>query len=301
MKTKIVVFFLFYFCLTQSCNYNEKNNNVYSDTLYVFHAGSLSYPFHIFKDSLLKRYSNIKILSQACGSKQCVRNIIDLRKKWDIFLSADVDLIDSFLVPNYSLKSYTFLSNEMVISYTNKSKYSNEINSSNWIDILSKPEVKLAFSDPASDPCGVRIIAVLKLSESFYKKPDLLKKIRYKDKNVIIRPKEVDLLTLLELGEVDFTIIYKSVALQHNLKIVTLSDSINLSNPKLQSWYESNTISYNITNNKKISEPVKYIKYGYCINKNSEKKESVKKFVELLKSDVSKNIFESCGHTIIEE
>lgn len=269
--------------------------------MYVFHAGSLSHPFHVLKDSFLKSNTNIIIYSQACGSKQCIRNIIDLQKKWDIFLSADISLIDSFLIPEYTSTSFPFASNEMVVAYTKKSKYNDEINSRNWINILQKNNVKLAFSDPASDPCGVRAIGVLKLSESFYKKPDLLEKIRFRDNNVIIRPKEVDIITLLELGEVDYTIIYKSVAVQHKLKYLTLPDSINLSNQQLQNWYQSHYIYYDITKNKKVYEPVNFIKYGYCVNKNSEDKNSVKEFLEFLKSSTSKKILLNCGHKIIYE
>lgn len=297
MKTKTCIVILFSFFLFYSCNNTEESKNEKTDTLYIFHAGSLSYPFHLLKDSFLKYNSNVLILSQACGSKQCVRNIVDLKKKWDIFLSADIALIDSFLIPDYSLKSYLFVSNEMVIAYTNKSKYANKVNSSNWFEILQRPDIKLAFSDPASDPCGVRAISVLKLSETYYNHKNLINKIRYKDKNVIIRPKEVDIITLLELGEVDYTIIYKSVAVQHKLNFISLPDSINLSNTLLENWYKSNIISYNITSTQKTYEPVLLIKYGYCINKHSEQKKAVQDFVEFLKTEKSKKILERCGHT----
>jgi molybdate/tungstate transport system substrate-binding protein len=54
-----------------------------------------------------------------------------------------------------------------------------------------------------------------------------------------MRPKEVDLLALLESGSVDYIFLYKSVAIQHDLPYVALSDSINLSNVNLAQHYAS--------------------------------------------------------------
>ena len=48
-----------------------------------------------------------------------------------------------------------------------------------------------------------------------------------------IRPKETDLLALLEAGEIDYLFIYRSVAQQHGLKMILLDDAMNLKAAKL--------------------------------------------------------------------
>ncbi len=268
----------------QSCHHNHSSNHVQTDTLRIFHAGSLSQTFQLIKNEFEKRNTDILVLTTSCGSKQCVRNIIDLHKNWDIFFSADISLIDSFLVPEYADKSYPFITNSMVIAYTSKSKYASIINQYNWHELLQKDDVRTAFSDPASDPCGVRAISVLKLAEIFYSKPNLVNAIRYKQ-SVIERPKEVDLITLLELGEADYTIIYKSVAVQHNLLFIELSDSLDLGNNKLLEWYNKQYVSYNVPAKGIVSEPIQPILYGYCINKQRKDKKGVQSFYHFLQSD----------------
>jgi len=296
---RIIKFFvaLTFFNLINFCNI-DKRNPINSDTLYIFHAGSLSYPFKILKDTFTKKYPEIIVLTYACGSKQCIRNIIDFKKNWDILFSSDINLIDSFLVPNYSSKSTPFLTNEMVIAYTKNSLYNELLNSKNWYQILSKPEVKIAFSDPFSDPCGVRALAVLSLAEKYYNFPELMTKIRFKQKNIIIRPKEIDIVSLLETNNADYTIIYKSVAMHHKLNYLSLPDSLNLSSKELINWYNQNRINF-IIDNKMLNENISNIIYGYAINIKKENKKSIDLFIKFLKSETSKQIFIETGHKIL--
>ncbi|MCX7862714.1 MAG: substrate-binding domain-containing protein [Bacteroidales bacterium] len=291
-----IILWSFLIFLIFSCRSNINNNE---QKIYVMHAGSLSLPLKIIKDSFEQRYSDVNVFLQACGSKQCVRNIIDLHKQWDIFFSADMMLIDSFLYPQLTTKKFSFVSNEMVVAYTQKSKYSDSINLNNWTRILAQPDVVLAFSDPLSDPCGVRVISVLTLTEKYFSKDGLLSAIRFKPQNVYIRPKEIDIISLLELGTVDYTIIYKSLATQFNLKFIELPDSINLSNTQLQPWYSMHTIRYKLPNQQIKTEPIHAIEYGYCINHKSESSSAVKLFLDFLKTKTVKQIMQQTGHTIL--
>lgn len=105
-------------------------------------------------------------------------------------------------------------------------------------------EVAFGRSDPNADPCGYRTLLSLKLAEKFYQKPGFAKRILDKDKNYI-RPKEVDLVALLESGSIDYAFLYRSVAIQHNLKYITLPDEINLKNMGLVAQYATATTEIN--------------------------------------------------------
>src|SRR5208283_7431 len=65
-----------------------------------------------------------------------------------------------------------------------------------------------------------------------------------KDQNYI-RPKEVDLIALLESGSIDYIFLYRSVAIQHDLKYITLPDEINLKNMGLAGQYATVTTEIN--------------------------------------------------------
>jgi molybdate/tungstate transport system substrate-binding protein len=82
------------------------------------------------------------------------------------------------------------------------------------------------------------------LAGKYYKKPGLAKMIAGKDRNYI-RPKEVDLLALLESGSIDYIFLYRSVALQHKLKYLTLPDEINLKKMGFSSQYATATTEIN--------------------------------------------------------
>lgn len=162
--------------------------------------------------------------------------------------SADYKVIDNMLIPNNAKFNAHFATNEMVLAYTAKSKYANEITTENWPDIFLKDGVTVAHSNPNLDPCGYRSMLVTELAEKYYKKPGLYNKLfGYGDhyevgeentKKVIVRPKETDLLGLLEADQYDYLFIYKSVADQHKLHYVTLPQEVSLQSAKFAEDYK---------------------------------------------------------------
>jgi molybdate/tungstate transport system substrate-binding protein len=182
-------------------------------------------------DTFMKMHPKVKILSEGAGSLDCARKITDLRRPCDIIASADYVVIDQLLIPRYARENHPFARNEMAIVHTSKSKFAQEINRDNWKEILLRPQVYIGRADPDADPCGYRTLLTLKLAGCAQQ---MLSK-----KNQFMRPKEVDLLALLESGSVDYIFLYKSVAIQHSLSYVSLSDSINLSSTALAQHYAS--------------------------------------------------------------
>jgi molybdate/tungstate transport system substrate-binding protein len=79
------------------------------------------------------------------------------------------------------------------------------------------------------------------LAEKFYNRPGLVDKMTAKDQQYI-RPKEVDLLALLETGVLDYVLIYRSVAEQHNLRYIVLPDEINLKRADFCDFYNTASI-----------------------------------------------------------
>jgi len=69
--------------------------------------------------------------------------------------------------------------------------------------------------------------------------PGLAAALREKHGKKFIRPKETDLLALLEAGEIDYLFIYRSVAQQHGLKFVELPDEVNLGSADLADVYSA--------------------------------------------------------------
>jgi len=204
--------------------------------LMIFHAGSLAVPFSEIATAFEKEYPGVRVLREAAGSRECARKIIDLERPCDVLASADYAVIDSLLIPEHADWNIKFAGNEMVIAYTEKSRDMSEITQDNWHEVLLRSDVAFGRSEPNSDPCGYRTLLTLKLAENFYNTPGLAHVFAEKDLR-FVRPKETDLLALLETQTIDYIFIYRSVAEQHGLRWLALPDEINLKRPELAEHY----------------------------------------------------------------
>ena len=203
----------------------------------VFHAGSLTVPFAAMEKAFEAKYPKVDIRREPGGSTKCARKITDLKKPCDIMASADYKVIDKLLIPDYATWNIRFATNQLVLCYTDKSRYAGEVNEKNWYEILQRKGVIWGHSDPNLDPCGYRSLMVLQLAETYYEKPGLYDKAIANRPKENIRPKSVELVSLLQTGNMDYAWEYLSVAVQHELKYVMLPDQINLGNYKYDDHY----------------------------------------------------------------
>jgi molybdate/tungstate transport system substrate-binding protein len=206
-------------------------------TLTMFHAGSLSVPFAAMEKAFEAKYPNVDLQREASGSQKAARKISDLKKPCDIMASADYKVIDKLLIPDFADWNVRFAINQLVLCYTDKSAYAKQVNARNWYEILQKKGVVWGHSDPNLDPCGYRSLMVLQLAEKYYKIPGLYDKLIANRPKENIRPKSVELVSLLQTGNMDYAWEYLSVAVQHGLKYIILPDEINLGNYKFDDQY----------------------------------------------------------------
>jgi molybdate/tungstate transport system substrate-binding protein len=244
---KKILFFLLLLALSTTCYAKEK--------VIVFHAGSLSVPFAEIEKAFEEKYPQYDVTREASGSRAAARKITDIKKPADVMASADYKVIDNLMIPNDAKFNAQFATNEMAIAFTEKAKYADQITAENWPEIFLKEGVKVGHSDPNMDPCGYRSMLVTKLAENYYKMPGLFDRLfGYGDSfqngeenkaKVIVRPKETDLLGLIEAGMYDYLYIYKSVAEQHNLKYLTLPEEVSLKSAEFAEQYKNATFQIN--------------------------------------------------------
>lgn len=240
MKKHFIVILLF-MTIIFLCACTEKND--VSNKLIIFHAGSLSMPFEAMEKEFEAMYPNIDVQREAGGSSAMARKISELNKPCDIMASADYRVIDKLLIPENAQINIRFASNQLVLCYTGGSRYSENITDENWYDILQKEDVVWGHSDPNLDPCGYRALMVMQLAEDFYREQGLYEKLLAGRPKENIRPKSVELISLLQTGHMDYAWEYLSVAIQHNLKYIKLPDAINLGNYSLNGIYENAFVS----------------------------------------------------------
>lgn len=283
-----------------SCGRQAEKISIVSGELTIFHAGSLSLPMKAAVDSFTRMHPGVTIKLESAGSIECARKITELGKQCDVIASADYKVIDKLLIPQFASWNIPFAGNEMSIVYHDQSRHASEINKDNWYEILAKNDVAFGRSDPNSDPCGYRTIMTLKLAEKFYIKPNIVKTFISKDVK-FMRPKEVDLIALLECNAIDYIFLYKSVAIQHALKYISLPQEINLSNVEMESLYKTVSVEVNgKTPNSFITMTGEPMVYGLTIPKNAPNPKLAKDFVQyFLSANGGQAILKEMGQTPI--
>jgi molybdate/tungstate transport system substrate-binding protein len=254
-----------------------------AEKVIIFHAGSLTVPLAEIEKRFEAANQGIDVLREAGGSTQMARLISEVKKPADIMASADYKVIDKTLIPEYADWNIRFATNQMVLCYTDQSRHAAEVNAANWTDILARKDVVWGHSDPNLDPAGYRSLMVIQLAEKFYKKPGLYDRLIANRPEKNIRPKSVELVSLLKTGNMDYAWEYLSVAVQHDLKYVKLDDHINLGNYQFDDFYKQAAVE--VTGEKPgstITRTGQSITYGITLIKDAPHRSAAVKFLEFM-------------------
>ena len=294
--------------------------------LRVFNAGSLTIPLSRVGEEYAAR-SGVAVELEPSGSVEAVRKVTDLGKRADVVAVADYRLIPMYMVPRYADWYVAFATNRIVIAYTPHSRYAKEMGEAKSLaeimSILERPDVKYGFSDPNKDPCGYRSVGVIALSSLRLHDPQVLEKLlsskvpglRVEEEagrlhvyvpavleargNLVVRPKEVDLVALLESGSIDYAFEYLSVAVQHNLSYVLLPEEVSLSNPQLDGEYSRVVVHILTGTDSEKAIPMRSIVYGVTVPRNAPHSREAIEFVKFLLGGEGRRIFQSLGQPFL--
>ena len=264
--------------------------NAADSTIVVFNAGSLARPLRAALDSFTAG-TKIKVEQENAGSVETARKLTELHRIPDLVGSADYQVFPKYLMPSQTSWYARFARNRMVLMYTPKSKFASTIDSTNWYKILESKGVQTGRSDPALDPNGYRSLIVMRLAEIYYKQPGLADRLVASSSAHVVRPKEVDLMGLLQAGEIDYAWSYESVAQAAKLPYVRLPRAIDLSDPADSAQYALATVRIpGNTPKDTVEMKGEPILYGFSVPRNAPHKALGEKFAAFLISDRGKRI-----------
>jgi len=212
-----------------------------ADTLVIYLAASLNKPIQPVLDTFATR-EHVVIQRESGATLELIRKITELHRMPDLLLLADADVFPKYLVPAYTTWFAEFARNRMVVAFTPKSKYANEITAANWRSMLQRPDVEVGRSDPNLAPVGYRTLLLLQLAERHYRQPGLAKALLTHAPNRNIRPNAAELAALLQAGELDYIYEYQSVAESNGLRFVALPPEIDLGDPSRAELYASASV-----------------------------------------------------------
>jgi len=263
--------------------------------LKIFHAGSLTVPFEQISEEFNKIHPEVEILAEAAGSATAIRKVTELKKECGVIASADYALIPELMFQDCADWYIIFATNQMCLTYTDSSQFADEITSDNWYEILQREGVTYGRSDPNQDPCGYRTLMVWQLTEAHYGTSGLYDKL-YAAEGDLMRSKSVELIALLESGDLDYAFEYTSVATQHDLKYVKLSSEINLADANFKDFYAQAQVEIAGTEpGAKITAKGAPVVYGITIPKNAPGPELAVAWIDFLLSSDGMTIMEANG------
>jgi molybdate/tungstate transport system substrate-binding protein len=238
----------------------------------VLVADSLILPFQQIEKGFEQKHPDIDVLTEGHGSIQVIRTITEIGQPADVALVADDQLIPLLMystrLPDqsepYASWYIDFATNELGIAYRPQSRYAAELTDQNWYQILARPEVTLGLSDPLIDSLAYRALMCLQLSQDYYQDNTIFERflagsfklplqveisgenrivhvpesLQPQTRRIRLRSYNLQILALLESGDVDYAFEYQSVARQHGLQFLKLPSPINLGSVDYRSEYQ---------------------------------------------------------------
>jgi len=315
---------------TTTITASPSNTNAGKSKLVVFEADSLMVPFAQIQKEFEQANPAIDVEIQAHGSIQVIRQVTELDQDVDIVAVADNSLIPMLMyqtkMPDgnpYASWDIMPDSNELVLAYDANSKYADEINAGNWYQIISRPDVRFGFTDPRMDCVGYRTLMSLELAQSYYGVDDIMDDVVGKyfsmpitadqengistihvpellepnDNHMVLRGAQMELLALLQSGDIDYTIDYKSTVIQDGLQYLELPPEINLGDSNFAQNYQNVIVKEDYQRFKTVNPVFEGlpIVYGMTIANNSKNKENAIKFVQFVLGPEGQRIFQDCN------
>jgi molybdate/tungstate transport system substrate-binding protein len=295
----------------------------------LMYAGSLIVPFDRLAAAFEKRYPDVDVVTEAHGSIQVLRHVTELGDRMDLVASADEQLIPPLMYERDDPATdapwadwyCSFATNRMVLAVSPKSPLAGELTSRTWYRRLSRPDVRFGLADPRFDAAGYRALMVLQLAEREYDDPYLLEDMlmgrfttpitvqRQGDadvievpeilettagSNVVLRGASIQLVALLESGDLDCAFEYESVARQHGLEYVRLPAAVDLGDAGRRDHYRTVRVKLDFRRFASVRPEFTgdVIRYAFTIPANAPEPELARQFVAFLLGPDGRRILE---------
>lgn len=304
--------------------------------LRVLYAGSLIIPFGDLEKAFAAKHPEIELNTEGHGSIQVIRHVTDIHEMVDVVITADHLLIPMLMYESTDPKTgkpyadwyVQFASNEMAIAYTPNSKFADEIDESNWFQIINREGVKVGIADPRFDANGYRALMMLKLAETHYGKPTIFfdtlqgkfvtpitagdedgqtvihvpEIVKTKEgSSLVMRSYSVQLMALLESGELDYAFEYLSVIKQHGLRALELPPQIHLGAEQYNDLYSQVQVNLDFRRFASVKPEFigETIGYGVTISENAAQPGAAETFIAFMLGPDGQKVFQAHNQPLI--
>ena len=266
----------------------------------VFHASSLTAVLGDVAEKFQNDNARIRVRLEPSGSQVAGRKVVELGMRADIVAVLDAEIIRKMMIPGHAAWDVVFATNEMVLAHKDHSRFTDEISTQNWPNVLGRPGVRLGRADPDTTPLGYYTLLTWQLAEKSgtYSAAgvDLGPRLSGQCAKEHVTPDEAELVTLLETRAIDYAFLLRSTAEDHRLKITSLPPDQNLSQPTLAKHYASASVDVRM---KQGADRARItggpITYGLTIPAGAPHAVEARSFVVMLLGEGGRRLLEKRG------
>ncbi|HEX7596992.1 MAG TPA: extracellular solute-binding protein [Polyangia bacterium] len=266
----------------------------------VFFATSLTAVLGDAAEQFQRDNPRIRVRLDPSGSQVAARKVAELGMRADVVAVADAGLISKILIPRHATWNALFATNELVVAHKDHSKFTDEITTANWPEVLTRPGVRLGRANPDTAPVGYDTLLVWQLAEQSpgygAAARDLSARLTAQCAPQSVVQDEAELLGLLESRAIDYAFLFRSTAEDHHLKITALPPEQNLSRPELAARYATASVDVRMKQGDgKAHISGGPVTYGLTIPSNAPHAAEAEKFVAMLLGEPGRQLLQRRG------
>jgi molybdate/tungstate transport system substrate-binding protein len=305
--------------------------------LVVFAAGSLIVPFDALAEAFEEQNPHIDVRPEYHGSIQVARHVAEIHDEIDVAATADAALIPMLMyaaqVPEtgepYADWRIRFATNRLALAYTDTSARADQITGENWYEILSDRSVRMGLSDPRFDASGYRTLMAFALAQEIYGESTIFRQMfegRFTqpitifvdddqttitvpeilemrpDASLLLRGSSIQLIALLQSGDIDYAFEYESVIAQHGLRMVRLPDAVSLGEKTYQDTYQRVWVELDFRRFATVQPEFQgeTIGYGITIPSNARHPQEAAAFIAFLLGPEGRAVMAEHHHPLLD-
>ena len=245
------------------------------DAVHVLSAGSLATTFEDHVGPAFESETATDLRGEYFGTNALVRMVEERTTVPDVIVSADATLLRERLAPEWDIE---FATNSLGISYDPETTVGSALEEGTepWYELLGDVEEgKVAISDPNLDPLGYRAIQAFELAEQEHDIEGFRERML---ETVYTEPEEPQLMAGIETGSTATAVVYRNMAVDHDIPFREFPSAYNFADPSLASHY--GTVSY--TTDDGYTADGRPILYNATVHSESSAPESGRELVQFL-------------------
>lgn len=252
--------------------------SINTNSVNVLAAGSLAHTFEDYIGPAFGEDTEISVHGEYYGANAVMRFVEDRTKHPDVIVSADSTLLRDRLYGEFTDWDIEFATNSLGIGYNDEALFGERLEDGDpWFELaLQSEDGEISIGDPDLDPLGYRAVQAFELVEDKYDLGD------FRDKVVELVYKEPDepaMMAGVETGSRAASIVYRNMAVDHEMPFYEFPDEYNFANPELADHYA--TVKYT-TNEEGYTAEGRPILYNATVNDDADKPNAGLQFVQFL-------------------